>query len=228
MKRGRTRTGDDGAGERIVIDAPRFGVATLTIRGTAPYVQNRPGPTAVAAMRAKMVAGSTTKKGQKREPKDFRALYEETLYRGADGAWHGIPAIGLRKAMVSACRLVGFTMTIGKLAVFVDPDGFDASDGTPLVRITKGEPQYLESFVKNETGVPDIRPRPMWLPGWEARVRVRFDADQMTLGDVCNLLHRVGQQVGIGAGRADSPRSCGMGWGFFEVLEEVEAGRAVA
>jgi hypothetical protein len=58
----------------------------------------------------------------------------------------------------------------------------------------------------------------MWRPGWEAKVRIRFDGDQFTLTDVTNLLMRVGLQVGIGEGRPDSKMSTGMGWGMFEVL----------
>ncbi len=86
-------------------------------------------------------------------------------------------------------------MSRAKLALFVLADGIDADDGTPLVRITKGEPRYAEHFVRNESGVCDLRPRPLWEAGWEASVRVRFDADQFTLLDVANLLSRAGIQV---------------------------------
>ena len=74
--------------------------------------------------------------------------------------------------------------------------------------------------VRNESGVCDLRPRPMWRKGWEAVVRVRFDGDQFTLIDVANLLLRAGMQVGIGEGRPDSRNSCGMGWGLFRLAEE--------
>jgi hypothetical protein len=53
---------------------------------------------------------------------------------------------------------------------------------------------------------------------WQAKVRVRFDADLFTPADVANLMLRAGLQVGIGEGRADSPNSCGMGWGHFECV----------
>lgn len=62
-------------------------------------------------------------------------------------------------------------MTIAKMTVFCQADGYDAVDHTPLVRITKGEPEYAEHPVRPETGGMDIRPRPMWAPGWEAVVR---------------------------------------------------------
>ena len=70
--------------------------------------------------------------------------------------------------------------------------------------------------VRNATGGPDIRVRPIWRE-WSADVRVRYDADQFTLNDVTNLMDRVGMQVGIGEGRPDSRQSAGLGWGTFRL-----------
>jgi hypothetical protein len=56
----------------------------------------------------------------------------------------------------------------------------------------------------------------MWR-AWSADITLRWDADQLTLVDVANLLDRAGLQVGIGEGRADSKKSTGMGWGSFKV-----------
>lgn len=168
-------------------------------------------------MSAKQAAGSTAKKGAKRDAKNFDACYRGAMHVSTE-KWHGIPASSFRCAMVSACRLVGFKMTIAKLSVFVVADGYDSIDQQGLIRITKGKPRRVDSYVKNETGVADIRPRPHWDPGWEAQVKIQFDADQFTTQDVLNLLMRVGMQVGIGAGRPDSSKSTGMGWGTFEIV----------
>jgi hypothetical protein len=119
--------------------------------------------------------------------------------------------------MISACRVAGFTMTHAKLSVFVGADGFDDNDQTPLVKITKGEPRYVEHSVRLTNGVADIRARAMFDPGWQAKVNVTYDADQFSRTDVSNLFMRVGKQVGIGEGRPDSPKSAGMGWGTFDV-----------
>lgn len=203
----------------VTIGAPKFKTVSFTIRGTAPYVQNKFSNKAREQMKETQMAGPTGKKGKKREAKDFQACYEAALHR-ATGGQIGIPAPGFRAAMISACRLVGFQMTKAKLAFFVEADDFDNEDGTPLVLITKGEPIYHEAAVRNETGVPDIRPRPMWKQGWEAEVRIKFDEDMFTVTDVANLLLRAGLQVGIGEGRPDSKKSCGMGWGTFEIVED--------
>ena len=128
-----------------------------------------------------------------------------------------MPAPAFRNAMISACRTVGYQMTRAKLSIFIEDDGIDHDDGTPLIKFTKGKPHYVEHCVTLATGANDIKPRPMWDPGWEAVLRVRFDADQFTVKDVANLLARAGLQVGIGAGRPDSRSSNGMGWGMFSI-----------
>lgn len=207
--------------ESLVIAPPNFQIALFKIRGTAPYVQNKFSAKAREQIKLKQEAGSTSRKGKKHEPKDFSAAYQGAMHRARDG-WAGIPAPAFRNAMISACKAVGFHMTKAKLAVFVLPDGFDETDGTPLVRITKGEPFYHETYARVKSGDPDIRPRPMWDPGWEAETRIRFDADLFTLADVANLLMRVGMQVGIGEGRPDSKDSAGMGWGLFDLVGEDE------
>jgi hypothetical protein len=207
------------SGEKhLTIPAPNFNVGEFGIIGTAPLVGNKFSARAMAEMKAKQEAGSTAKKGKKRDPKDFKQCYEEAIHYSEDG-WAGIPAPAFRNAMISACRVCGFQMTKAKLSVFVLADGNDRDDGTPLVRLTKGKPEYAEHFVRNENGVCDIRPRPMWKEGWEAVVRVQFDGDQFTLDDVANLLARAGIQVGIGAGRPDSRESNGMGWGLFKIKD---------
>jgi len=201
----------------LTIAPPNFQVAEFRIRGTSAYVQNAFSAKAADAMKAAQKAGQAGKKGKSKEPKDFKALYEGATHKDKAG-WCGIPATAFRNAMISACRMVGYAMTRGKLSVFVLADGTDPNDATPLVKITKGKPVYFESHVRLASGVCDIRPRPRWNAGWEAKVRVRFDADQFTLQDVGNLIVRAGIQVGIGEGRPDSKNSNGMDWGTFEVL----------
>lgn len=108
-------------------------------------------------------------------------------------------------------------MTQAKLAIFVEADGVDAADGTPLVRILGPEPEQWVAPVRNATGVMDLRSRPRWNT-WGASVTVRFDADVFTLDDVVNLFARIGAQVGVGEGRPFSKNSCGLGFGLFHIV----------
>jgi hypothetical protein len=198
----------------IQIKAPNFQTVEFEIVGTAPYVQNAFPEKAKQIIRETQEQGSKGKKGKAREPKDFQACYEQSKHISKEG-WNGIPAAGFRAAAISACRVCGFKMTMAKLALFFEADGFDRNDGSPLVKITKGEPHYVEHPVRPEMGGADIRARAMWDEGWEAKLRVKFDADLFSVEDVSNLLMRVGFQVGIGEGRPDSRKSAGMGWGTF-------------
>lgn len=197
------------------ISPPNFQLAKVKIVGTAPLVMNKMSSGNRIKIMEKQIAGSQSRKGQKREPKDFDAVYKGAMHT-SDKGWHGIPASALRAGMVSACRLVGFKMTIAKLSVFVEADGFDADDGQPLVKLTVGKPVRKDMAVKLADGSTDIIARPFFFP-WAAEPTLRWDADQFSAGDVVNLLSRVGLQVGIGAGRPDSKSSTGMGWGVFKV-----------
>ena len=199
---------------QVLIKAPKIETALFRIVGTAPYVQARFSGKAMQAMAAKMTAGSTARGKKAREARDFNDDYTQAMHVSTEG-WVGIPAGAFRQAMISACRLVGFKMTLAKLSVFVAADGFDAIDGIPLIRIN-GTPERIDMAVRNATGVADIRVRPIWRE-WSADVRVRYDADQFTLNDVTNLMDRVGMQVGIGEGRPDSRQSAGLGWGTFRL-----------
>lgn len=212
-----TNNSKGAAVEHVTITAPKFTTVQFTIVGVSPYVQLRFSEKSIATMKAKMLLGSQAKKGAKREPRDFDEDYRQALHVSTDG-WHGIPASAFRNAMISACRIVGFQMTKAKLAVFVEADGIDKVDGTPLVRII-GEPEKVEHYVRNATGVVDIRVRGMWRE-WSAKISIRFDSEMFSLVDVSNLLARVGMQVGIGEGRPDGKQSAGMGWGMFRVAEE--------
>lgn len=206
--------------EKVEIQAPNLKSVIIDIIGSTPLVENKFSAKAKQQIIDKQTEGSTSRSKRIRESKDFDKLYEDAIHRSPEG-WYGIPAPAFRNAMISACRLVGYVMTRAKLSIFILPDGFDKDDRTPLVRITKGKPSRFDSAVRLETGVCDIRSRPMWELGWEATVRIEFDADQLTTKDVYNLLYRAGKQIGILEGRPDSKKSNGQGWGLFDLVSEV-------
>lgn len=199
------------------ISAPRFAVITVPIKNASgsPLVVCAFSQKARQMMKDAQEAGSVGRsKKRNREAKDFNAAYEGARRMSKDG-WDGVCASAFRNACISACRLVGFKMTLGKLSVFIEADGVDANDGQPLVRVN-GEPQPFESLVRLATGTSDIRVRPRF-DEWSATLRVRFDRDQFSDEDIINLLVRAGTQVGIGEGRPDSRESYGQGWGLFEI-----------
>ena len=204
--------------QAVVIKPLNERQAKFRITGTAPYVQHKFSSKVATILAEGMAAGSVAKSKKKRAPKEFDRLGREATHVSDDG-WEGIPAASLRAAMISACRLVGYKMTLAKMSVFVVADGYEHDEHatTPLVRITKGKPVVRLSPVRNFSGVVDIRPRPEWDLGWEALPILRWDGDQFSVGDIANLLSRAGAQVGIGEGRPDSRASAGCGWGTFSV-----------
>ena len=201
--------------EAVTISPPNFQRLKLRLVGTAPYVQARFSAKAMQAMMAKHAAGSTAKKGGKKEPRDFDEDFRQAQHISEDG-WIGVPAAAIRNACIDVCRMAGFKMTHARMSIFCEADGMDAVDGAPLVKLDAPDPERLDMATRNATGVADIRVRPMWRK-WALNVVLRYDADQFTSSDVVNLISRAGEQVGIGEGRPFSKSSNGLGYGTFEV-----------
>jgi len=192
----------------------------MRIRGTSLLVQEKFSKKTQDQMMLAMSTPKAERKGKgARPPRDFEADFQGAQHKSTAG-WIGIPCAAFRAAMIDACRTVNLVMTKAKMSVFVIPDGFDADDGTPLVRLIADAPERLKMAVRNDSGVADIRVRPMWRT-WSAEITVEFDADMISAESVVNLLDRAGRQVGVGAGRPFSKNSVGQGWGTFTVESSV-------
>jgi hypothetical protein len=205
-------------GNGILVSPLRVGGAVFQIEGTAPLMTAKFSSRTKRKIIEEREAGSSpARRGKKgHEPADYETRGYEAAYVSTDG-WYGVHAAAFRQAAISACRLVGFRMTLAKLSIFVEADGYDRDEGTPLIRIQADKPTIVVLPVRNDTGVMDLRARPMWAPGWRASVRVQWDADQFGVPDITNLMRRVGRQVGIGEGRPDSRNSAGLGYGLFAI-----------
>ena len=187
----------------------------LTLEGTAPLMQARFSAKAMQAMMAKMAEGSTAKKGKKREARDFDEDMKLATHYSTEG-WIGVPASAIRNACIDVCRVAGYKMNYAKMSIFVEADGHDSVDGTPLIKLDAGEPEQTAMAARIATGSTDIRVRPMWRK-WKLNVTLCYDADQFTASDVVNLINRAGVQIGIGEGRPYSRSSNGMGYGTFRI-----------
>jgi len=203
--------------KKVTIKATNFQYAMFKIEGIAPLVIHRFSSKTKNEMLLKMETGKAASSKRNRDPKDSDETYNQARYISPEG-WDGFNAVSIRAAMISACRLVGFKMTLAKLSVFVQQDGWDAEEPQiPLIRIN-GEPVKQMDMARVETGQPYVCIRAAY-HNWSASVKIMWDADQFTVDDIFNLLSRVGQQVGIGEGRPDSSKSVGMGWGLFKVTD---------
>lgn len=205
----------------LTIKAPNMMAAKFELIGNGPpLVIHRFSSKTKNEMKQKMETGKAASSKKNREAKSTDDLYEESRYISKEG-WDGFHAGALRCALISACRLVGFKMTLAKLSVFVEPDGWDANEPQiPLIRI-HGNPVKQEDMARVETGQPYVTVRAAYHK-WKAYPCIRWDADQFTLKDVTNLLSRVGLQVGLCEGRPDSKKSAGMGWGTFDIAQTID------
>jgi hypothetical protein len=204
---------------KVVITRPKFESAIFYIKGNAPLVVHRFSVKTRNELKQKMLEGKSAGSKKNREPKDPEEIYNAGRYISSNGGWDGFNAAGLRKAMISACKLVDFKMTLAKCSIFVVQDGWDAKEPQiPLVRILDCESIMQEDIAKTSTGEPYVCFRPAY-HGWGAKVHIRWDNDQFKLVDIGNLLVRVGIQVGLCEGRPDSKKGPGMGWGTFDVVE---------
>lgn len=210
----------ESIGSRIVIPEPNYKEAVFQIIGTSPYMQHKMSEKVIRQMETDQREGSTAKSKKKRSPKDFEALYEDATYRTKKGEF-GIPSHAFRSGMIDCCRLVNFTMVLGRLSFWIEQDGWDIDGRTPLTFI-HGEREMDISPARNSNASVDLRARPIWKE-WSADVRIGWDADQFTISDITYLLMRCGKQAGIGEGRNSSKKSHGIGLGSFKVdIAEVE------
>jgi len=198
---------------QVSIPAPEFEIMEFPIHGDI-LVAHRFSQKAKNELAQKQ-AGLSPKGSRKvrvaQSPED---VYNAARYIHKEG-WDGCPASAIRKAMVRACSLVGFQMTLARMSIFVIQDGWDKVEPqTPLVRIY-GEPVLQSDMARVSGGAPYITYRPAY-HDWKMRPRLRWDRKQFSVSDVSNLLRIAGEQVGLLEGRPSSP-SGGMGWGLFEL-----------
>lgn len=134
---------------------------------------------------------------QAKEAKDPEADYEACFYRTPTGAY-GFPSIGVKAAMVGACRFVDMKMTEARGAFHID--------GEMLTVI--GEPRPREDMVRVGMGTADIRYRPEF-PEWKIPVEVKYNSSVVSAEQIANLLNTAGFAIGIGEWRPERNGSYG-------------------
>lgn len=125
----------------------------------------------------------------------------------AEEGWHGIPAFGIRQGLLQAGKFYRGLAKFVQLSLFVEPDGFDATGGEPLARITKGTPRPFRT--EHDKQYPYV-----FAAGWEANLVLRFDSELFKSSEVIELLQTAGEKVGIGHMRPDCKTAHSKpGWG---------------
>ena len=165
----------------------------LTLVGDSPLIVHAWSEKAKRAMLEKQQKKATKAK----EVRDPEAEIEACFYRTESGEY-GFPAIGVKAAMVSACRFVDAKMTVARGAFHID------AEMLPVI----GSPRPREDMVRIGMGTADLRYRPEF-PDWKIPVSIKFNAGVMSAEQVANLLDAAGFGVGIGEWRPERNGSYG-------------------
>lgn len=190
------------AAQQINLPPLKIERVAFTIIGDSPLIVHAWSKKAKQQMLDKQMKRATKAK----EAKDPEADYEACFYRLPDGRY-GFPTIGVKAAMVGACRFLDAKMTIARGAFHIDGE---------LLHI-EGEPQPREDMVRVGMGTADIRYRPEF-PSWRMVVPLKFNASVITPEQLANLLNTAGFAIGIGEWR---PERNGQ-YGCFHVAGEGE------
>lgn len=187
------------------IELPPLNIQTVTfvLVGDSPLIVHAWSEKAKRQMLDKQMKKATKAK----EAKDPEADYEACFYRTEAGAY-GFPAIGVKAAMVSACRFVDAKMTVMRGAFHIDCE----------MLTVMGDPRPREDMVRVGMGTADIRYRPEFVD-WRIPVTVKFNASVISAEQIANLLNAAGFGVGIGEWRPEKNGS----YGRFHVAAEGEA-----
>ena len=175
------------AATKIELPALQIERLGLTLVGDSPLIVH-----AWSEKAKKQMLDKQMKKASKgKEAKDPEADYEACFYRTESGAY-GFPAIGVKAAMVSACRFVSMKMTEARGAFHIDCEMLEVI----------GDPRPREDMVRVGMGTADIRYRPEFVD-WRIPVVVKFNANAISAEQIANLLNTAGFAIGIGEWRPE-------------------------
>jgi hypothetical protein len=177
------------------IELPALKIETLSLMliGDSPLIVHAWSEKAKRQMLEKQMKKATKAK----EAKDPEADYEACFYRTETGAY-GFPAIGVKSAMVSACRFVDMKMTEARGAFHIDCEMLSVI----------GDPRPREDMVRLNLATADIRYRPEF-PDWRIPVTIKFNASVISPEQIANLLNTAGFAIGIGEWRPERNGSYG-------------------
>lgn len=172
----------------------------ITIIGDSPLIVHSWSEKAKRLMFEKQTKAAT----RGREAKDPHEDFLASSYRLSDGR-HGIPAVGLKNAAVTACTSIGgITKVAARQAFFIVGDrsrSEGAQEGSvasnSLVPLLAQEPPIMrEDLVRVGMGTADLRYRAEYFP-WATTFMIRFNKLVLSPEQIINLLDTAGFAVGL-------------------------------
>lgn len=175
--------------------------ADIGIMGRTPLIVHAWNPKAKEEMLLKQM-----KQPFARESKNPVDAFMRSMYR-TDHGYYGVPAVGIKNAMVTACTSVeGITKTAARQAFIVLGERgrakaafADLHSPVDLVRIlSPNRPAMREDMVRlaGVGNTADLRYRPEFWP-WGAKVSILYNENVLELKQLLNLLNTAGFGVGL-------------------------------
>jgi hypothetical protein len=200
--------------KEITIERPDIQRMTVTLVGTTPLIASRVSDEAKGDIEGSAPGQKTGK------PKQQAKMTPEQKYLASrymiDTKTHGFPAAAIKKAMISAVRMLGVSGSTNLSMVAAKPmfSTYPAEGHHSLMKLTFSKVEHHDDWARiPKTGT--------WVPahravyyGWSCKVVIQFDAGLISPETVLNLVAVAGQ-VGLGAKRPE----CNGNNGIFEVAE---------
>lgn len=207
----------------VALPELNLGYLDITIIGDSPLIVHAWSEKAKGMMLSKQ---TKTVVSRGREAKDPYADFMAGTYRLNDGR-HGIPAVSIKNAAVTACTSVaGITKIAARQAFFVEaertraPGGYEGSTAsTALIPLLALDPPIMrEDLVRVGMGTADLRYRPEYWP-WACAFRIRFNHHALSAEQILNLMDTAGFAVGLHEYRPERSGD----YGQFHVARDDEA-----
>lgn len=133
----------------------------------------------------------------KNAPRDPEQEWRDCLYH-MDNGKYGFPAMGFKKAMVTAAKVnmqgAAMQRAFNVVGHLFEIRGSEPEKHTDFVRNNKARPvKYRAAFAK-----------------WEITVQLVYDAQVVSIDQLVNLLNRAGFGVGVGSWRPEKGGQNGM------------------
>lgn len=207
---------------KIELPPLKLAHAEIGIMGDTPLIVHSWNPKAKEEMLRRQM-----KQPVHRETKDPVEAFLRSMYR-TDQDHYGIPAVGIKNAMVTACTSVeGVTKTAARQAfIIVGERGrakaafADLFSPQDLVRVLSPNPPAMREDMVRLSGVgnaADLRYRAEFWP-WGAKITIKYNENVLELSQLLNLLNTAGFGVGLCEWR---PERDGQN-GTFHVADEAD------
>lgn len=181
--------------QSLEVEVPELKIERMKIRlvGKSPLLCHRFDEKAKATM-----LKAQRNEAEEMEPKDPQDCFLRSLYPLPDGKGYGFPAIGFKKAAVTAAKDANMFKTDVRRWFFVMgyliPIKFKANK--------EGLPRMQEDTVRIGRGMTDLRYRGAF-DEWSCDLEIEYNANQISPGQILHIFSLAGFGVGIGEWRPE-------------------------